>query len=106
VEHEIFLMSAQFLHLNEPVTCAAGLVAALLLCLALIALAGCAGQSDVGSTASVVGDQQGGKVPYTEGNIQAASSAARAHCAQFGKKAQITQMVPAAEGGTIGFQCR
>jgi hypothetical protein len=38
--------------------------------------------------------------------MQAASSAAQAHCAQFGKKAQITQMVPAAEGGTIGFQCR
>jgi hypothetical protein len=79
---------------------------ALLLCLVLGAIAGCAGQSDVGSTAGVVGNQQGGKVPYTEGNIQGASSAAQAHCAQFGKKAQITQMVPAAEGGTIGFQCR
>jgi hypothetical protein len=77
-----------------------------LLCLTLIAIAGCAGQSDVGSTADVVGNQQGGKVPYTEGNIQAASSAAQAHCAQFGKKAQITQMMPGAEGGTIGFQCR
>jgi hypothetical protein len=100
----VFVMGTHLLKWNERVTDAAGFrAAALLLCLVL---AECAGQGDVGSTAGVVGDQRGGKVPYTEGNMQAASSAAQAHCAQFGKKAQITQMVPAAEGGTIGFQCR
>jgi hypothetical protein len=55
----------------------------------------------------VSGNEQGGKVPYTEGGVQAAGDAARAHCSQFGKKAQITQMQPAeGGGGTIGFQCR
>jgi hypothetical protein len=40
--------------------------------------------------------------------VQAAGDAARAHCSQFGKKAQITQMQPATDGGggTLGFQCR
>jgi len=69
------------------------------------ALAGCAGSG--GSTASVTGNEQGGRVPYAEGGMQAAGEAAKAHCGQFGKKAQITQMSPAAEGGgVIGFQCR
>ncbi len=71
------------------------------------AMAGCAGSSESGSAASVTGDQQGGKVPYAEGRMQPAMDAARAHCGQFGKKAQITQMSPAAEGGgVVGFQCR
>jgi hypothetical protein len=91
--------------MNSPATSAARLTAAGLVFLLLIVVAGCAGQSDLG-TAGVVGNEQGGKVPYTEGNIQAASQAAQAHCAKFSKKAQITQMMPAAEGGTIGFQCR
>ena len=67
----------------------------------------CAGSSQTGSTLGVSGNEQGGKVPYTEGGVQAAGDAARAHCSQFGKKAQITQMQPAeGGGGTIGFQCR
>jgi hypothetical protein len=71
------------------------------------AMAGCAGSSDSGGAASVTGDQQGGKVPYAEGQMQPAMNAAQAHCGQFGKKAQITQMTPAAEGGgVVGFQCR
>ena len=69
--------------------------------------AGCAGSSESGSAASVTGNQQGGKVPYAEGRMQIAMDAAQAHCGQFGKKAQITQMSPAAEGGgVVGFQCR
>jgi len=73
---------------------------------ALLALAGgCAGPGGMGS-ADVTGDERGGKVPYTEGKISAAGHAAQVHCAKFGKKAQITQMAPAAEGGQIGFECR
>ena len=70
--------------------------------------AACAGSSQTGSALGVTGNEQGGKVPYSEGGVQAAGDAARAHCSQFGKKAQITQMQPAAEGGggTLGFQCR
>jgi hypothetical protein len=68
-------------------------------------LAGCAGS--MGSAGSVAGNEQGGKVPYAEGGIQAAGEAARAHCSQYGKKAAITAMTPAdAGGGTVGFQCR
>ena len=67
----------------------------------------CAGANQSGSAPGVTGNEQGGRVPYTEGGVQAAGDAARAHCSQFGKKAQITQMQPAdAGGGTIGFQCR
>jgi hypothetical protein len=72
-----------------------------------VAMAGCAGSSESANPASVTGNQQGGKVPYAEGKMQAAMDAAQAHCGQFGKKAQITQMSPAAEGGgVVGFQCR
>ena len=72
---------------------------------AILAAAGCAGSS--GSTASVTGNEQGGKVPYSEGGVQSAMDAAQAHCRQFGKKGQIIQMTPAPEGGgVIGFQCR
>jgi hypothetical protein len=71
------------------------------------AVAGCAGSSESASPANVTGNQQGGKVPYAEGSMQSAMDAAQAHCRQFGKKAQITQMSPAAEGGgVVGFQCR
>jgi hypothetical protein len=70
--------------------------------------AGCAGSSQTGGALGVTGNEQGGKVPYSEGGVQAAGDAARAHCSQFGKKAQITQMQPATDGGggTLGFQCR
>jgi len=71
------------------------------------AMAGCAGSGGSASPASVTGNQQGGKVPYAEGDMQSAMEAAKAHCGQFGKKAQITQMSPAPEGGgVVGFQCR
>ncbi len=68
-------------------------------------LAGCTGST--GTLPSVTGNEQGGKVPYAEGAIPAAMDAAKAHCGQVNKKAQITQMSPAAEGGgVVGFQCR
>jgi hypothetical protein len=73
---------------------------------ALLATAvACAGPGGMGS-ADVNGDERGGKVAYAEGKISAAMNATQAHCAKFGKKAQITQMVPAPEGGQIGFECR
>lgn len=76
-----------------------------LLAAAAAALAGCAGSS--ASLPSVTGNEHGGKVPYAEGSMPAAMDAAKAHCSQFSKKAQITQMSPAAEGGgVVGFQCR
>ena len=68
-------------------------------------IGGCAGS--MGSAASVTGNEQGGKVPYAEGGIQAAGDAANAHCRQYGKKAAITSMTPSdGGGGTVGFQCR
>lgn len=55
----------------------------------------------------VIGTEQGGRVPYGPGNLQAAMNAATVHCAKFGKRAQITQMAPAPDGsGAIGFECR
>jgi hypothetical protein len=73
---------------------------------ALLALAaGCAGPGGM-SAADVTGDERGGHVAYAEGNVGAAMNATQAHCARFGKKAQITQMTPAAQGGQIGFECR
>jgi hypothetical protein len=76
---------------------AAGLLAA--------ALGACAGS--MGSAGSVSGNEQGGKVPYSEGGIGAAGEAANAHCRQYGKKAAITAMTPSdGGGGTVGFQCR
>jgi hypothetical protein len=72
----------------------------------LLALAvACAGPGATGGT-DVTGDERGGKVPYAEGKIGAAMNATQAHCAKFGKKAQITQMVPAPDGGQIAFECR
>ena len=71
----------------------------------MVALTGCAGSS--GTAGSVTGNEQGGKVPYAEGGIQSAMDATQAHCRQFGKKGQIIQMTPSAEGGgVIAFQCR
>jgi hypothetical protein len=55
---------------------------------------------------AVTDDERGGKVSYANGKISVAMNATQAHCAKFGKKAQITQMVSAPEGGQIGFECR
>jgi hypothetical protein len=73
---------------------------------ALLALGGaCAGPTGMGD-ADATGDERGGKVPYTEGKVSAAMNATQAHCAKFGKKAQVTQMTPGSQGGQIGFECR
>ena len=72
-------------------------------------MGGCSVQNSIGtslgSSSGVIGNEAGGKVPYGEGDKSPAMSATQAHCAQFGKKAQITQMIPAAVGGTIVFEC-
>jgi hypothetical protein len=77
-------------------------VAALVL---VASLSACAGSGGVGSSEGVSGDERGGKIPYQDGAVSSAMSAAQAHCGKFGKKAQITQMNPSADGGQIAFLC-
>lgn len=60
---------------------------------------------DVGSGQGVTGNERGGKIPYQDGAVSNAMSAAQAHCSKFGKKAQVTQMSPSGDGGQIGFEC-
>jgi signal peptidase I len=67
-------------------------------------LAGCAGQ--IGSDVNVIGDQSGGKIPNGVSHAQAASNAARVHCAKFNKKTYITQWVVPTEGDIIVFECK
>lgn len=83
---------------------------------ALLALVvgACAGSGATGPSASVTashpgltGDQRGGKIAYGPGGLTGAMGAAAAHCKQFGKKAQITNMAPAPDSsGEFGFDCR
>jgi len=54
----------------------------------------------------VTGDERGGKLSYGEGNVPAAVKVMQAYCAKFGKNGRILRMVPANEGGEIGFECR
>jgi hypothetical protein len=72
----------------------------------LALLAGCAGQREIGSDINVIGDQSGGKIPGGVSRAQAASNAARAHCAKFNKKTYITQWVVPSEGDLVAFECR
>ncbi len=77
------------------------------ICVVLALLAGCA--SPTGTPAAgpgVAGDERGGKIPYSAGNMPAAMNSVRTHCEQFGKKGFITQMNVAAEGGQLVFECR
>ena len=70
---------------------------------------GCAGAPVVasGTESGVTGNEKGGKLTYGAGGLSGAMNAATAHCRQFGKKAQITQMSPAPDGsGGISFDCR
>ena len=68
-------------------------------------LTACASSGDAGSSEGVSGDERGGKIPYQDGAVSSAMSAAQAHCGKFGKKAQITQMNPSSDGGQIAFVC-
>jgi hypothetical protein len=68
-------------------------------------LAACANSGEVGTGQSVTGNERGGKLPYQDGAVSSAMSAAQAHCGKFGKKAQITQMTPSGDGGQIAFEC-
>jgi hypothetical protein len=72
-----------------------------------VPLAACAGSTGGGPASEIAGNESGGKLPYAEGQMPAAMSAAQAHCGRFGKKAQIIKMTPGAQGGgEIGFDCR
>jgi hypothetical protein len=68
-------------------------------------LSACAGSGGVGSSEAVSGSESGGTVPYRDGAVSSAMSAAQAHCGKFGKKAQITKMGPSGDGGQIAFLC-
>ena len=73
---------------------------------ALVALmAGCAGPSLTGTGLNMTANELGGKIPNGVSNMPASGNAARAHCAQFGKKAQITQMDAPSQGGMLAFEC-
>jgi len=76
-------------------------------------LAGCAGSGDTGnvsdanaSVPGLTGDPRGGRIPNGINDVPSSMAAARSHCARFNKKAQITQMQLASEGGLIAFECR
>jgi hypothetical protein len=70
-------------------------------------LAGCAGAGSIGSgpVPGVTGDERGGRIPNGINDVPSSMTAARSHCARFNKKAQITQMQLASEGGLIAFEC-
>jgi hypothetical protein len=68
-------------------------------------LSACAGSGGVGSSEATSGNESGGTVPYHDGAISSAMSAAQAHCSKFGKKAQITKMDPSGDGGQVAFLC-
>lgn len=75
-----------------------------------LALGGCAGGTAgmLGADSGVIGDERGGKIPggVGEGGKTAASMrAVTAHCAQYGKKAFVTQMEAPAQGGLLAFVC-
>jgi uncharacterized lipoprotein YajG len=71
-------------------------------------LAGCATDTSAVTgtdTSSVTGDERGGKLSYAEGKVQVAVKVPQAYCAKFRKRGRIIRMVPASEGGEIGFEC-
>jgi hypothetical protein len=82
---------------------------ALLALLPLIAACETTGTSTPGTGGSgmIAGDEKGGKVVggVKEGGTQQAMAAVTAHCAQYNKKAFITQMEAPAQGGLMAFVC-
>jgi hypothetical protein len=71
--------------------------------------AGCASPTtdlSSGPAATVAGDQRGGRIERGVNETPAAMKAAVAHCAQFGKKAQLTRMDAPSLGGLMAFECR
>lgn len=71
----------------------------------LALLSGCSGGPGIGGPNST-GKPQGGTVAYGEGGMSSATNTMNAHCDQSGKKAQITQMKPGAQGGVLEYECR
>jgi hypothetical protein len=73
-----------------------------------VLVAGCANSGGaLGTDPTIAGDEKGGKVVggVKEGDTPAATRAVTAHCAQYGKKAFITQMEAPAQGGLMVFVC-
>ena len=83
-------------------------ILALLALLPLIAACETTGTSAPASGGGMIaGDEKGGKVVggVKEGGTQQAMAAVTAHCAQYNKKAFITQMEAPAQGGLMAFVC-
>ncbi len=74
--------------------------------LLLVFFSGCASTVQTGPIPPVVGNEFGGKIQNGVSDTPASMKAAVAHCAKFGKKAQIMQMQPPSEGGLMAFDCR
>ena len=71
----------------------------------VLLLSACAGASDTGPAANVIGNQFGGRIPNGVSDMSASMNAVVAHCAKFGKKGQITQMAAPSGGGLLAFEC-
>jgi hypothetical protein len=72
----------------------------------MVSLSACANSGGgVGGGEAATGDESGGTVPYRDGAISNAMSAAQAHCGKFSKKAQVIKMDPSGDGGMIAFRC-
>ncbi len=82
-------------------------ILALVALLPLIAACETTGASAIGGGATIAGDEKGGKVVggVKEGGTQLAMAAVTAHCAQYNKKAFLTQMEAPAQGGLMAFSC-
>jgi hypothetical protein len=82
-------------------------ILALAAVLPLIAACETTGTSAIGGGATIAGDEKGGKVVggVKEGGTQQAMAAVTAHCAQYNKKAFLTQMEAPAQGGLMAFTC-
>jgi hypothetical protein len=80
---------------------------AMALCVSLAGCAGAAGTPGTSETGglSATGDQRGGKIPNGISDVPAANRAATAHCAQYNKRAMLTQMQTEKEGGLVAFEC-
>jgi hypothetical protein len=80
---------------------------AIALCTCLAGCAGAGGTSAISGTSSlsVTGDQRGGKIPNGMSDVPAANRAATTHCAQYNKRAMLTQMQTEKEGGLVAFEC-
>jgi hypothetical protein len=69
-----------------------------------VLLAGCAGAAGTAGR-NVRGRSARWEDSHGMNDVSAAMRAATAHCAQFNKKAMLTQMQTQKEGGLVAFEC-